>query len=48
MSEKYPKCLRPLYDCRYDCAYVVWEHCTASKEQYDSCRFYMNEEKNYK
>lgn len=24
MSEKYRKCLRPLYVCRYDCAYVVW------------------------
>lgn len=47
MSEKYLKCLRPLYACRYGCAYVVWGHCTASKEQYDCCRFYVNEEKNY-
>lgn len=47
MSEKYRKCLRPLYVCRYDCAYVVWGHCTAPKIQYESCKCYMNADKNY-
>lgn len=48
MSEKYPECLRPFYSSYYGCAYVdLFDSCTASKEQYDSCRFYINEEKNY-
>lgn len=48
MSEKGRKCLRPFYSAYYGCAYIdLFDCCTASKEQYDSCKFYMNEEKNY-
>lgn len=47
MSEKYLKCLRPIYAYRYGCAYVVWGDCAAPKIQYESCKCYMNEDKNY-
>lgn len=50
MSEKclkYKKCLRPLHAYKYGCAYVVYGDCTAPKIQHESCKCYMNEEKNY-
>lgn len=47
MNEESRKCLRPLYACRYDCAYVVWGYCTAPKIQYESCKCYVNADKNY-
>lgn len=40
-------CVRPVYACKYDCAYVVWGNCTAPKIQYESCKCYVNEDKNY-
>ena len=48
MSEKYRKCLRLFHSAYYGCAYIdLFDCCTAPKEQYDSCKFYVNEEKNY-
>ncbi len=48
MSEKCRKCLIPVHSAYCGCAYVdLFDCCTAPKEQYDACRFYINEEKNY-
>lgn len=48
MSEKTRKCLRPFHSAYCGCAYVdLFDCCNAPKEQYDSCKFYVNEEKNY-
>lgn len=46
MNEKSRKCLRPFHSAYHGCAYIdLFDYCTASKEQYDSCKFYVNEEK---
>lgn len=48
MSEKCRKCLRPFHSAYCGCAYIdLFDCCTASKEQYDYCKYYVNEEKNY-
>lgn len=42
-------CVRPLCVCKYGCAYVdLLGCCTASKEQYDSCKCYVNEDNRLK
>lgn len=49
MSEKCWKCLIPVHSVYCDCSYVdLFGRCTASKKQYDACRFYIIEEKNYR
>lgn len=40
-------CVRPIYVYKYDCAYAVWGCCTAPEKQYESCKCYMNEDKNF-
>lgn len=48
MSKKCWKCKRPYHAAYCGCAYVdLFGRCTASKEQRDYCKFYVNEEKNY-